>query len=182
MTATTPEPTDSPSINLSYNWEPALLKRGFHLHAKLMFNPVFRWTIRGLGLMAFLMSLRAATWGQWGAAGFFLVMASYFLFLRGPVNTAVAVAKFRRRPDAGVQVQWTLNRARIVCRRDEDNEARFTWNNLVKALIAPDTLLLYPLERVFYILPREAVSDAEWEQITGWAREQVPRIKEIGRG
>ena len=168
-------PAPPPPVTLHYAFTPELLKRGMRHHVRYALRPGLRWTIYGFGFVFILLFCQALAWGRLGAAAFFAVMALYFMVLRGPLLVALSVRRFARRPDSGALVTWTIGPEQLVCKQDENNQSSFTWDHLVKALVGPDVILLYPLERVFYILPRETLGEEAWEQLTAWTLEKARR-------
>jgi hypothetical protein len=82
--------------------------------------------------------------------------------------------RFGRLPGENADVELCIWPERLAIKTDL-GDARFTWRSYIKAIGAPEGMLLSLRESMWNWLPRHAfASDEEFERVLGWAEKSIP--------
>ncbi|MEP7128105.1 MAG: YcxB family protein [Chitinophagales bacterium] len=165
-------------MQITFQYTPTILQRAHTLHYKKFFLFQSRLPM----IMGFL--------AIWAGLLLFLILGkdgnrflSASLIFSGIVAIGIyfwlmqttGARVYKRLAEYRAPFVMTINNEAILMTIHE-NTYEMPWKELMKALILPDMILLYPTEKMFYIFPKENFKAGEFDAFETMVREKVAAI------
>lgn len=101
----------------------------------------------------------------------YIVFAFYFLVLAPLINKMNYQRAYRRNPMLQKTQYYAINGDEIHF-KSENGESRYQLGSLIRLVIYPELVMLYPSTTIFHLIPKNALSAADLEALGRHARQQ----------
>ncbi|QIF02814.1 YcxB family protein [Roseimicrobium sp. ORNL1] len=174
--------SEGPEISAHYTWTAEELLAARRLHGLHTLRRPFRF---GFGLIVLLALLGACMAiyhdGPSFTAVLLLLASLYMAFFRRHYLRWNTKRQFRKRPDNGSQVNWTFTSERAQVTLSDGSKAENPWSTFVKAVLAPEGVLLYPINELFYWVPRGGFESEEvFQEFVSMVQKKVSKTHSVG--
>ncbi len=106
----------------------------------------------------------------------FLAYGAIVILLHFYIMRTLGSRLFRRHKNRVLPIDIQIDSEKIYFSANE-NQATVAWNEILKACIGTDVILLYITKMSFYIFPKENFSGNDFETFTALVKEKVKEIK-----
>jgi hypothetical protein len=111
--------------------------------------------------------------------GAFVIVGVYWFVFRGYDLRWTLRRRYAKRPDKESQIEWQITPEKLST-RSRLGYAEFSWEALVKVVRTPSGIVLYPLDQLWYYLPRRGFTgDADFERAAALAKSKVQRFYHV---
>lgn len=110
----------------------------------------------------------------------FLFLGLAVLGVRGPLQGFLIRRRFSRRSDAGFSMDFELGEEGLQASTEGLASSEFTWDEIGRAVVAPEGVLLFLTPRQYLYLPADGFeSEAERERLAALLARRVPLTRTL---
>jgi len=165
-------------LKITFHYTPQLLQRAHELHYKKFF-PLRGKIILYLGLLAawagILLSLvKGGGRNLWYSVPL-IVYGVVAVILHFYISKTIGRRAFKKLKDYHEPFSISVNEEGLII-EIKMKQYEVPWDNLKKALIADELILLYPNDAVFFIFPKENFSGNEFDEFEMIVKEKVGKV------
>lgn len=175
-------PLDEAPIVARYRWTAEELINGYAAHQQHIRRRGFRlamivlYALLVLSGIAWLLSAVGPTPSILASIAIF---GFYLYFANRTVWKWRVRRQFRKRPDAGDDIEWRFT-PDVIYGASSSSRSELMWSNFSKMVQAPFGVLLYPNPTIFHWIPRHAFeSDLEYARFLQLAEARIASCRRI---
>lgn len=148
------------------------------------------WTMRLLTLFvwAFVAFLLYMAWkyanphdgtiaDTWPYVVFYIVLAAIMLTVRGPFSAIRNRRRFRVRPDQAKPIRYEIREDGMTAETEGLAKSELQWGMFIKALVAPDTLLLFLTPRQYQYIPLDGIEASARDRLLSLVESKVGKVQ-----
>jgi hypothetical protein len=168
-------------VTIKYRWTVDELFQAYRYNFRHLCRPIFRFALNAIFVFMILGGSLLIPPGRSPVFGIVMLVGGIYWFAIRPFERSWTIRRrFAKRPDKDLEMEWQITPEKLAT-RSTAHSADLTWQLIAKVVRTPAGIMLYPIDQVFYWLPRHGfASDAEFERLVEIAKSKAPRVYDVG--